>query len=155
MYFPDMADEDLLSYDYPMPLSDRFWREYSESLGSFRNAVIQFRTMLEKLKNIWPLESAPEEALRNLFLGDNQLRAVLSARPALGLGVDGFESKWAFSSLLDMFALAAQMNLAGGKAVRHCKRPKCNRLFMTPVKTKRYCSERCRRSEEQARSRRK
>ena len=154
MYFPDVADEDLLSYDYPMPLSDRFWREYSESLGSFRNAVIQFRTMLENLKDIWPLESAPEEALRNLFLGDNQLRAILSARPALGLGVDGFEPKWAFSSLLAMFALAAHMNLVGGKAVRHCKRSKCNRLFMTPVKTKRYCSERCRRSEEKARSRR-
>ena len=80
MYFPDVADEDLLSYDYPMPLSDRFWREYSESLGSFRNALIQFRTMLEKLENIWPLESAPEEALRNLFLGRNQLHAISSAR---------------------------------------------------------------------------
>ena len=61
-----------------------------ESLGSFRNAVIQFRTMLENLKDIWPLDSAPEEALRNLVFGRNQLHAILSARPTLGLGVDGF-----------------------------------------------------------------
>ena len=155
MYFPDVADDDRLSYDYPMPLSDRFWFEYGESLGSFRNAVIQFRTMLENLKDIWPLDSAPEEALRNLVFGRNQLHAILSARPALGLGVDGFEPKWAFSSLLAMFALAAHMNLVGGKAVRQCQRLRCRRLFMTPVKTKRYCSERCRRSEEKARNRRK
>ena len=155
MHFPDVADEDRLSYDYPMPLSDRFWREYGESLETFRNAVTQFRTMLENLKDIWPLDSAPEEALRNLVLGRNQLHAIFSARPVLGLGVEGFESKWAFSSLLAMFALTAHMNLVGGKAVRQCQRLRCRRLFMTPVKTKRYCSERCRRSEEQARFRRK
>ena len=155
MYFPDVADEDLLSYDYPMPLSDRFWREYSESLGSFRNAVIQFRRMLENLKDIWPLDSAPEEALRNLVFGRNQLHAISSARSALGLGDDGYEPRWAFSSLLAMFAQAVQIKLVGGETVRQCKRPRCRRLFMTPVKSKRYCSERCRRSEEMARRRRK
>jgi hypothetical protein len=155
MYFPDVADEDRLSYDYPMPLSDRFWFEYGESLEKFRNAVTQFRRMLENLKDIWPLDSAPEEALRNLVFGRNQLHAILSARPALGLGGNGYEPKWAFSSLLAMFALASQMKLVGGEAVRQCQRLRCRRLFMTPVKTKRYCSERCRRSEEQARSRRK
>jgi hypothetical protein len=138
-----------------MPLSDRFWLEYGESLETFRSAVTQFRMMLGRLEDIWPLESAPEEALRNLGLGYKQLCAISSARPALDLGDDGFESKWTFSSLLAMFALAAQMNLVGGKAVRQCQRLRCQSLFMTPVKSKRYCSERCRRSEEQARARRR
>ena len=155
MYFPDVADDDRLNYDYPMPLSDRFWFEYGESLGSFRNAVTQFRTMLGRLEDIWTLESAPDEAMRNLFLGRNQLHAISSARSALGLGDDGYERRWAFSSLLAMFAQAVEIKLVGSETVRQCKRPRCRRLFMSPVKSKRYCSERCRRIEEQARFRRK
>jgi hypothetical protein len=36
-----------------------------------------------------------------------------------------------------------------------CKRPRCNRLFTAQLKSKFYCSERCRRSEEKARNRRR
>ena len=39
--------------------------------------------------------------------------------------------------------------------VLQCQRLECSRKFMSDIKTKRYCSERCRRSEEKARNRMK
>ena len=154
MYFPDVADEDLLSHDYPMPLSDTFWHEYGESIVTFRDAVMQLRETFDSLRGIPALGELPDEALRNVVRGQRRLNAMASAHQTLGLGVDAVEARWAFSSLLAMFAYAAQAKILGGEVVRRCKRPTCRRLFLTPVKSKGYCSERCRRSEEKARSRR-
>ena len=155
MYFPDVADRDLLSYDYPMPLSDRFWHEYGESIVTFRDTVMQLRETVDSLRGITALGELPDEALRNVVKGQRRLNAMASAHQTLALGVDAVEASWAFSSLLAMFASAAQTKILGGEAVRRCERPTCRGFFMTAVKSKRYCSERCRRSEEKARSRRK
>ncbi len=154
-FFPDVPSNDLLEYRYPIPLSGPFWHQYAESVATFRDRVERFRAILERLRGIGPLDELPDEALWNLVRGQTELNALLSVNPALGLGHDAFEPKWAFSSLLAMFAFAAWMKLVGGSSVRQCQRPRCRRLFITSVKTKRYCSERCRRNEETARVRRK
>ncbi len=154
-FFPGVPTPDLEIYQYPTPLSDPFWCEYAEPLENFRSAARGFRDMLDGLRLNTPLNELPLEAQRRLLNSRSQLHALLSVSPALGFQEDGtFTPKWAFSSLLAIFAFAIRQDLLGGKTIRHCKRPKCRTLFLTGQGNREYCSSRCRQAEEKARQRR-
>ena len=59
-YFPDFPYGDWDTPDYPMPLSDSFWRQYGESLGEFRSAILRFRRMVGNLEGLHHMPNLPE-----------------------------------------------------------------------------------------------
>lgn len=154
-FFPDLPYGDWDTPEYPMPLSDAFWRQYGESLGDFRSAILRFREMVENLSPLKAsLKHLREEDLRRLGQARSQLHSLLSVSPALGIDEDGNPvHRWAFSSLLSMFALSVWQDLVGGKSVRHCARHRCRKVFLSGNRRRLYCSDQCRQAEEKARQR--
>ena len=154
-YFPSIPLEARAAAKYPMPGSADFWYQYGESVAQFRHAVQGFINVVEQLKNLGPLSDAPTEALMALSQGRDQLRSLLSVSPDSGLEADGsFSLQWGFSSLLAIFGLSILQDLAGGKSIRQCKRPRCRKIFVTAQHNRDYCKNKCRRAEEKARQRR-
>ena len=154
-YFPSIPPEARAAAKYPMPGSADFWYQYGESVAQFRHAVQGFINVVEQLKNLGPLSDAPTETLRSLSQGRNRLRSLLSVAPDLGLEADGsFSLQWGFSSLLAIFGLSILQDLAGGKSIRQCKRPRCRKIFVTAQHNRDYCKKECRWAEEKARQRR-
>ena len=154
-YFPSIPPKARAAAKYPMPGSADFWYQYGESVAQFRQAIQDFINVVEQLKNLGPLSDAPTEALRSLSRGRAQLRSLLSVSPDLGLEADGsFSLQWGFSSLLAIFGLSILQDLAGGKSIRQCKRPRCRKIFVTKQHNQDYCSGTHRRAEEKARQRR-
>ena len=153
-YFPGVPSSELNTAKYPSPLSDDFWHQYGESIADFRRAVQGMRSILSRLSETGPLEDLPEEAQRTLGEARSELHSLLSASPGLGIELDGtFTPKWAFGSLLSMFALAIWQELVSGKSIRHCRRSRCRQPFFARRRNQEYCSSRCRWAEEKARQR--
>ena len=153
-YFPSIPTENRAAAKYPMPGSADFWYQYGESVAQFRHAVRGFKNTVEQLKNIGSLSDAPSDALRSLSQGHAQFRSLLSASPDIFVEPDGsFSHQWGFSSLLAMFALSIWQYLIGGKSIRHCKRARCQKIFVTKQHNQDYCSKKCRRTDEKARQR--
>ena len=154
-YFPSIPPETRAAAKYPMPGSTDFWYQYGESVAQFRHAVRGFKNAVEQLKNIGSLSDAPADALRSLSQGHAQFQSLLSASPDIFVEPDGsFSPQWGFSSLLAMFALSIWQYLIGGKSIRHCKRARCRKIFVTKQHNQDYCSKKCRRTDEKARQRR-
>ena len=154
-YFPRAHSSELNTAKYPLPLSDDFWHGYAESIADFRTAVLGLRSILSRLSETGPIEHLPEEALRTLADARAELHSLLSVSPGLGLEIDGtFTPKWAFSSLLSMFALTIWEELVSGRSIRSCKRARCQKPFFVRRRNQSYCSSRCRQAEEKARQRR-
>ena len=154
-FFPAVEGTEFETYEYPIPMSEEFWRQYAEPLGHFKEAIQGFRDILGNLGKLGPLEHLPDDVLRSVSRGKAQLQAILSVSPALVLMEDGtFAPRWAFSSLLAIAAFELWQQLIGGRSVKHCKRAKCRRIFIPSNNARGYCSDRCKQAEEKARQRR-
>lgn len=154
-YFPDVPNNEQDTHEYPIPLSNEFWYQYGESLGEFRDAVSQFQNMVEALgKNEGPLDYLPTKDLHDLISAQGSLHSLASVSPVLGNDANGQNiPRWAFLSLLGIFAFSVWQELVGGKSVYQCARPKCRKVFLSSNTRRQYCSDRCRQTEEKARQR--
>lgn len=153
-YFPELPYGDWDTPQYPTPLSPEFWTQYGESLGEFRSSIRQFHGMVEALGHKGPLEHIPEQTLLDLHHARNALHSLISVSAALGIDEYGeYVPRWAFSSLLSIFAYSLWQDLVGGKSIRHCGRTKCRKVFLTAQYNREYCSDRCRQTEGKARYR--
>ena len=155
-FFPLVPPAEKDSYSYPYPLSDDFWREYSEPLVLFRWAARDFRDMMDNLSHAGPWYEQVPRARAAMVIGRDQLNSLLSVYPSLRIEEDGtMVAKWMFPSLLAAFTFEVWQSLIGGQSIRHCQRTRCHRLFVSAQYNREYCSDRCRQAEEKARQRRR
>ena len=155
-HFPEVPPSERDGFEYPMPLSDLFWSQYGESIADFRNAVRRLLAILDKLALAGPLDQLPRDVASEVLGGRAELHSLLLVSPALGIETDGsFSPRWVFPSMLAMLAFSIWQELMEVRSVRHCKRPRCRKVFFANRSTQEYCSARCRQAEEKSRQRRK
>jgi len=155
-YFPLELDADSDSFRCPMPLTGGFWSTYAESITDFQKGILGFRNIMERLAQSGPLEYLRGDTFVSVADGLNELQSLLKLSLGAEIAQDGtFLPKWAFPSLLSVFAFAIWQQLVSGASMKHCRRPKCRKLFFTDRRNREYCSARCRQAEEKARQRRK
>lgn len=131
-FFPDTPREERETREYPLPLSDEFWREYGEHISHFLGAA---RTLEDALRAL----QEPSEVLR----GRDKINALAEdVNLVLSVGADGFRQAWVAPSLLGALAAMAILDLAGGKRVLRCET--CGRPFVSGAPAARYCSPTCR-----------
>lgn len=131
-FFPDTPREESETREYPLPLSEEFWREYAEPLDQFMSAVRAFEGALRHLQR-------PTE----VRLGREKINALAEdVSLALSFGRDGFRQAWVATSLLGTLAAMAIFDLSGGKRVLRCET--CGRPFVSGAPAARYCSPTCR-----------
>lgn len=155
-YFPMVPRSELESYEYPMPLSEGFWHQYAEPLGTFRRTIRRLKEIPVKLSQAGPLDLIPSDMLRTALDGRAELHSILSVSPGIGLELDGsYSPKWAFSSLIAMLGFSFWQRLVAGESLRQCGRSRCRKLFFSRLGSKRYCSDKCRNNEEKSRQRKR
>lgn len=131
-FFPDTPREERETREYPLPLSEEFWREYAEPLDQFVNAVRALEDALRYLQE--PTEVRRGRDKINALAGDVNLTLLTSE--------EGFRQAWVSTSLLGTLAAMAIFDLAGGKRVLRCQT--CGRPFVSGSPSARYCSSTCR-----------
>jgi len=135
-FFPRAADggraED---YDYPTPLSARFWEEYAEPLGEF---AIAAHFLTETIALAWDTSEPGARAA-----GIEKLNMALDlTNPCLHLEA-GLSPSMSHGSLISALAYMAFRDLAeDGRMVKYCD--VCGGLFTTRRHEARHCSVRCR-----------
>lgn len=145
-YFPAVPQDEAETYDYPIPLSEDFWRLYAEPYGEFLHGVQYLGEALWSLRHHQPVDvSAVEDARivkRGVFLLETLLApATVTAVPM----ADGtFAQAWICGSLLSAFALMALQDLTESRRVRDCAAEPCGRLFVSQHPAALYCSDACR-----------
>ncbi len=155
-FFPQVPVAERDTALYPHPLSEDFWHQYCEPLEEFRWAVKDFQTMMDNLSHAGPSDVLLPRDRAAIWNGQGQLNSLLSVYPSLWIEFDGTSTpRWAFPSLLAIFAFEVWQKLIGGQSIRHCKRSRCRRLFLAAQYNREYCSDRCRQAEEKARQRRR
>ena len=134
-FFPDVRTEERDSYNYPIPLTIKFWRGYCEPIDEFLSAA----------------------QLLLLGLSDYSAKAAVLERliSPIGLSGDGGALHYTSPSLLATFALMAVTDLNRGYRIMNCQRSSCRRLFVADIESRAYCSLRCRWAASKARDRRR
>jgi predicted nucleic acid-binding Zn ribbon protein len=152
-YFPDVALEERETYQYPMPLSVPFWREYAESVFALWNAAMAFRNTVNWLQISKPLGEMTDQDRFWIYEGVHNLHALLgSVVPSLKLGNDGvYHQQWASKSLLASFAMMVLLDVTEHRRILTC--PVCGRVFVTEAWQGFYCSDTCRHTAQKRRQR--
>ena len=131
-FFPDTPSEEKDTREYPLPLSEEFWREYSEPLDQFISAVHALESALRCLQEPTDVRRGRDKI--NALAGDVNLVLLTSQ--------EQFRQAWVATSLLGTLTAMAILDLAGGKRVILCET--CGRPFVSGVQKARYCSPTCR-----------
>ena len=142
-FFPDVPTEQRETFQYPVPLSEAFWRLYAEPLDAFVNAAVTLRNALYGLAHVKPVAEASKEENSWVRCGEKILYALLApVSPALELLDDGkFQQRWVSTSLLASYAMMAFLDLVEERPLR-CE--VCGKLFVSGAYQARYCSPTCR-----------
>lgn len=151
-FFPEVPKDQCETFRYPLPSSDEFWKRYAEPVDAFLNAAHQIRRAVKDLSGI---ELSDKTSKQDKYAWQNAQTAMHSLtstvryllypkdRGKYGLG-------WNCDSLLSVLAMMATLDLAQGR-ILSCRR--CKRLFASQASQARYCSTRCRHSEQMTRYR--
>jgi hypothetical protein len=145
LYFPDVPEAERPTFDYPVPMSEPFWRLYAEPVDQFVHGAVVLRDALLGLERLRPLDEASDEDKRLMGRGLSTLEGLVAGvSPTLTLHEDGTVApQWAAPSLLSSFAMMAYLDVTGSR--RHLVRCEaCDRVFFSEAWQARYCSERCR-----------
>lgn len=164
-FFPDVPVEQRAVFPYPLPLTDDFWRIYSEPISRFVSTALllqdAIRTAGVRGRARSSMNSVPVDFLSGAahisdLVAPVRLQAELKPRTGVKIG-------WGAPSLLSMLATMAFADLSddqsGVRAGRSIECAACGRTFIARAYQARYCSERCRWRQQQrnyrARPRRK
>jgi hypothetical protein len=144
-FFPSLRVEDE-NLEHPMPYSGEFWRVYGEPVWDFMRAAVALRNAIEILADF--SDSAPDQATEEGDAAIHRAKLTLEAltgavSPSITIKERGHhEFVWMSKSLLSSLALMAMLDVTRGGEARRCS--KCGRLFMSFVRTVKYCSLTCR-----------
>lgn len=132
-YFPGVRDVERESYQYPFPLSRRFWEQYAEPARAIVRAGGWLREILEALGGRAKARAAGLRAL-NTLLARVMPTAASSGRTGTVV--------WSAPSLLGYYALMILQDLVAHRRVQTCET--CGHIFLAGGYQTRYCSARCR-----------
>jgi len=150
-FFPDILGEHKV---YPMPLTDEFWAEYGERVEVFLEAAQKFKQAIDELRKLSnPAKLGEQEWLR-WRRADTTIHALTSTvRPLLyPQEGGGFGLGWMCHSLLSIFAMMASLDLVESRQLR-CQ--VCERMFVSKAAQAKYCSSRCRATQQMREYRKK
>jgi hypothetical protein len=137
-FFPAVPKRNRTRYQYPIPLSDDFWRNYAEPVPTFIRYALTLQQAVEplsaksQLTQVIPAEDAL--AFANALLSPVSREVVLGADNRL-------EHSWVYPSLISSLAAMALEDLALGAMIRSCAG--CNKPFVTSAYQSLYCSQNC------------
>ncbi|MGE0520933.1 MAG: hypothetical protein AB7P78_18265, partial [Candidatus Binatia bacterium] len=134
-YFPDVPPWEQVTYDYPSPGSEAFWRSYGEPVAEFVHAAWLLANGLEAITGPKHLHARALGAQRLTQLASCSCPQLSAERN------DRMRQRWAGGSLLSMLALMAMEDIAQDVLGR-CET--CGTLFRSDAYQAQYCSERCR-----------
>jgi hypothetical protein len=158
-YFPGIASE-----NYPKPalaeVDDEqvlraFWERYAEPVEDFVRTASALRDALEGLRHAAPVREMTPEQIGTVSRGISALHALIfPVRSAIGVLEDGsFREQWISPSLVTSFAKMAHEDVTGGRRPLSCAL--CGRTFVTDAYQARYCSSRCRNTDQKREYRRR
>ena len=153
LFFPNVHEADRESYIYPAPLSREFWESYAEPVGFFLGAAIKLSRAVTDLARIRLTARTSDTDKIAWDQGDKTLQALTyAATPLLSptRSRAGYSFGWACHSLIATLAMMASLDLAQAR-VLSCRR--CGQVFVSQAKQARYCSVRCRNTEQMKRYR--
>ena len=140
-FFPSIAEPE--THIYPTPLSDDFWKDYSENVVRFLYAANQFNSMMRTLARMKPfLEMTEFEKHEVISARQHLLYLSSQVNPSIGFNADGTSFRdTVCTSLLASFAMMVLLD-STREMLRVCD--KCDRVFVSTVERARFCSTRCR-----------
>ena len=142
-FFPSVPGNDAETYTYPKPLSPDFWELYGEPIIRFKSTLKIFAGALERLAGSENSGSfGPVQYLNFLASG---------VSPTLESTTEGWKYRWESPALISTYAVMAVMHFATGRRPVRCEH--CSRLFISRSPEAKYCSDRCRNTEEMRRYR--
>lgn len=143
-FFPSVPESDKDDFNYPGPLSERFWRLYAEPVHDFLDAARSLRSALRALGQMKPYEEASDEERREIVGGRDTLHSLTrSVSPTIALLEDGsIRQEWIAPSLLASLGMMALQDLSEDRRIRSCTA--CGSIFLTSAYQAQYCSPRCR-----------
>lgn len=143
-FFPDVSEAEEVTFPYPEPLTDEFWRAYAEPLPVFleaaqRLSLIHYRLTRQQLPG-----RMSRQATANYRHAARDLNAILSATSpvvVVTLGKEKPSQEWASGSLIATLGLMLRHDLSIRTRTLTCP---CGTPFQTDAWQGRYCSPRCR-----------
>jgi hypothetical protein len=143
-YFPDVPPEQRDIYQYPIPFTGDFWREYAEPVVNFFGAARKFYEAVETLTKLRTRQRLSGDQWREGVAALEVInRLAVPVRPMLYRGTKRFEMGWACHSLLAAFAMMVIQDLAGSRLLE-CANPSCQSFFVSKAREAKYCSPTCR-----------
>lgn len=133
-YFPSVRYDERLTYQYPPPLSRRFWEQYAEPARAIVGAGSWLREILGALRGRGKVRAAGTRALNTLLA-----RVMPAAANSSGAKRT---LAWSSPSLLGYYALMILQDLVAHRRVQTCET--CSHIFLAGGYQTRYCSPRCR-----------
>lgn len=148
-YFPDGPQD-----GYPLILTDAFWYRYAEPIQEFKYFIEMFRRVLIAYAGFSTEREQITERDKLVF---EWAREWIQANATVRLNTSFADSPSArvisliTPSLISTLATLVWLDWGGQRSVRTCAR--CGNLFVTSLRSKDYCSERCRKAAEMKRYR--
>lgn len=147
-FFPDVPRDDWETFDYPAPLTPKFWSQYGERVTDFIKVGRMFADAVTRLSDsdggdfpdssVGSIEGSP-------LITEGSARATLngmmkSTKPVQALDDDGNEQRiWRSPSFLGMLAMMYSQDLIGECHLFRCP---CGRVFASTYPDTKYCSPR-------------
>jgi hypothetical protein len=144
-YFPDVPWEERETFQYPLPMTEGFWNQYSESVDHFLRLASAFCGIARILGSFKPIDEMTEAEKQETVKATSALQALAShTNPALyGRNNGTFFHQWVPTSLIASYAMMALLDAANG-LIHVCGNCKC--VFVSSAGRARYCSPRCRKN---------
>ncbi len=143
-FFPDVAEEDAETFEYPTPFTDEFAKAYAEPVGEFKAASRILQGALSNIQHHKPVDALEPGDAETVREGFDLLNSLVSfVHPAVLPVNDGtYQLQWLTHSLFASLAMMALQDLTEHRHLLRCE--VCRRLFASSAYQARYCSERCR-----------
>ena len=146
LFFPNVAEEERETFQYPRPFTEEFWQQYAEPEDEFyKNATALYRALGQLDDKEGDGTRQPEALLNSLVSGVN---------PVMRRQEDGtFRQYWASLSLIESLSMMAFLDRTESRFQVRCD--VCATQFLTRIPTQRYCSGKCRWAAQKRRQRAK
>jgi hypothetical protein len=138
-FFPSVSPREWNTFDYPCPLTEDFWRLYSEPIDTFLRYVSILDCATQYLRPTPDFDRSCEELTARLYL--EALLAPAGQIPYRN-SEGRIEQRWRFPSLISALTqMAFQDSLQGRRRLR-CRG--CGLPHVSDAYQALYCSEQCR-----------
>ena len=139
-YFPWVSPEQADNYEFPLPLTEEFWRQYGEPLNLFVMAASSLAEIVRRLST--PNEGDFESVMYGTMTEQKALHhlqaQVRSSSPSIHrMGNGTIMQQWRSPSLLCAMSLMLMEDLAGDLSLYRCP---CGRVVASSYPDTRYCS---------------